>query len=68
TESKYDPQTRSYFSEWQILEALRHDALVVLLAARSMLTGKALSESDVAFLSKAVIRINEVAGYSRRFK
>jgi hypothetical protein len=64
----YDPQTRSYFNEWQILSALQHDAIVVLLAARSMLTGKALPESDIEFLSKAVIRINEAMSYSRRFK
>lgn len=64
----YDPQTRSYFNEWQILSALQHDAIVVLLAARSMLTGKVLPESDIEFLSKAVIRINEAASYSRRFK
>lgn len=68
TESKYEPQTRSYFNEWQILSALQHDAVVVLLAARSMLAGKALPESDIDFLSKAVIRINEAASYSRRFK
>lgn len=68
TESKYDPQTRSYFNEWQILSALQHDAVVVLLAARWMLTGKPLPESDIDFLSKAVIRINEAASYSRRFK
>lgn len=64
----YDPQTRSYFNEWQILSALQHDAFVVLLAARWMLTGKPLPESDTDFLSKAVIRINEAASYSRRFK
>lgn len=64
----YDPQTRSFFSEWQILAALQHDAIVVLLAARWMLTGKPLPESDTAFLSKAVIRINEAMSYSRRFK
>jgi len=68
TESKYDPQTRSYFSEWQILSTLQHDATVVLIAARWMLTGKTLPESDIDFLSKAVIRINEAASYSRRFK
>ena len=68
TESKYDPQTRSYFNEWQILSALQHDATVVLIAARWMLTGKALPESDIDFLSKAVIRINEAVSYSRRFK
>jgi len=68
TESKYDPQTRSYFNEWQILFTLQHDATVVLIAARWMLTGKALPESDIDFLSKAVIRINDAASYSRRFK
>lgn len=64
----YDPQTRSFFSEWQILSTLQHDATVVLIAARWMLTGKPLPESDIDFLSKAVIRINEAANYSRRFK
>ncbi len=64
----YDPQTRSFFSEWQILTALQHDAIVVLLAARWMLTGKPLPESDADFLSKAVIRINEAVSYSRRFR
>ena len=68
TESRYEPQTRSYFDEWKILSALQHDAIVVLIAARSMLTGKALPESDIDFLSKAVIRINEAASYSLRFK
>ena len=64
----YNPQTRSYFNEWQILSALQHDAIVVLLAARWMLTGKALPGSDIDFLSKAVIRINEAVSCSRRFK
>lgn len=68
TESKYDPRTRSYFSDWQILSTLQHDATVVLIAARWMLAGHALPESDIDFLSKAVIRINEAASYSRRFK
>lgn len=68
TESKYDPQTRSFFNEWQILSALQHDAIVLLLAARSMLSGKALPKSDIDFLSNAVIRINEAVSYSRRFK
>ncbi|MDP3280798.1 MAG: DNA primase [Nitrosomonas sp.] len=67
-ESRYEPQTRSYFNESLILEALRHDALVVLIAARTMLTGKALPESDIDFLSKAIIRINEAASFSGRFK
>ncbi len=67
-ESKCDPQTRSYFSEWQILNALQHDATVVLIAARWMLAGHELPESDIDFLSKAVIRINDAASYSRRFK
>ncbi len=67
-ESRYEPQNRSYFNEWQMLEALQHDALIVLIAARTMLTGKALPESDIDFLSKAVIRINEAASYSRRFQ
>ncbi|MBL8499092.1 MAG: hypothetical protein JNL77_00670 [Nitrosomonas sp.] len=68
TESKYDPQTRSFFNEWQILSALQHDAVVVLLAARSMLSGKALPESDIDFLSKAVVRIHEAVSYSKRRK
>ncbi len=68
TESKYDPQTRSYFNEWQILSALQHDATVVLLAARWMLTGKPLPESDVAYLSGAVIRISDAVNYSARAK
>ena len=66
TESKYDPQTRSFFNGWQILSALQHDSVVVLLAARSMLTGKALPESDVEYLSAAVIRIHEAINYSVR--
>lgn len=61
----YDPQTRSYFNDWQILRALRHDALVVLIAAKTMLRGEALAESDVTFLSEAVLRIHEAASYSR---
>lgn len=67
-ESRYEPQNRSYFNEWQILEALQHDALIVLIAARTMLTGKALPEEDISCLSNAVIRINEAASYSRRFQ
>lgn len=65
-ENKYDPQTRSFFNEWQILSALRTDALVVLLAARSMQAGHVLPESDIDFLSKAVVRIEEAVSYSRR--
>lgn len=64
-ESRYEPQNRSYFNEWQMLNALRHDALIVLIAARTMLTGKALPESDVSALSGAVIRIHEAVNYSR---
>lgn len=67
-ETSYDPKTRSYFNEWQILSALQHDSIVVLQAARWMATGKALPESDLDFLSAAVIRINEAISYSRRFK
>lgn len=66
TESEYEPQPRSYFNEWQILSALRHDALVVLMAARVMLNGKALPEEDVSALSGAAIRINEAINYSQR--
>lgn len=62
----YDPQTRSFLNEWQILTALQHDSVVVLLAARWMLTGKPLPESDTDFLSKAVIRIDEAVKYSRK--
>ncbi|SDX38157.1 hypothetical protein [Nitrosomonas oligotropha] len=63
--SKYEPQTRTYFNDWQIINALRHDALIVLIAARTMLTGKTLAESDVSALSSAVIRIHEAANFSR---
>lgn len=66
TETKYEPQTRSFFNEWQILSALQHDAIVVLLAARWMLSGKLLPESDTDFLSKAVVRINDAISYLRR--
>lgn len=65
SDSKYEPQTRAYFNDWQIINALRHDALVVMIAARTMLTGKALPEADVASLSGAVIRIHEAANFSR---
>ena len=64
-ENRYEPQSRSYFHDWQILHTLRHDALVVLIAARTMLTGKALQEADVSALSGAVIRIHEAANFSR---
>lgn len=67
-ETTYYPQTRSHFNEWQILAALQHDALVALIAARMMLEGKTLPESDIDFLSKAVIRINQAVSYSRRVK
>ncbi|NBQ70267.1 MAG: hypothetical protein EBU46_16105 [Nitrosomonadaceae bacterium] len=66
TESKYDRQPRAFLHEWQILSALQHDAIVVLIAARWILTGRALPESDVDFLSKAVIRIEHAISYSRR--
>ncbi|MCP5246046.1 MAG: hypothetical protein H6937_08885 [Burkholderiales bacterium] len=66
TEGRYDTQTRSYFNEWQILSALRTDALIVLLAARSLLAGQTLPISDVTFLSRAVIRIEQATSYSRR--
>ncbi|MBX3616985.1 hypothetical protein [Nitrosomonas sp.] len=68
TECKYEPQARSYFNDWQIIHALQRDALIVLIAARTMLTGKALPEEDVSCLSNAVIRINDAASYSRRFQ
>ncbi|MBK7492119.1 MAG: hypothetical protein IPI17_09130 [Nitrosomonas sp.] len=65
SDSKYELQTRAYFNDWQIISALRHDALIVLIAARTMLTGKALPEADVATLSGAVIHIHEAANFSR---
>lgn len=65
SESKYEPQTRAYFNDWQVISALKHDALIVLIAARTMLTGKALPEADVSALSGAVIRIHEAANFSR---
>lgn len=61
----YNPQPQSFFNDWQIISALRHDALVVLIAAKTMLIGEKLAESDVKFLSGAVIRIHEAASYSR---
>ena len=66
TESKYDSQTQSYFNEWQILESLRFDAMVVLIAARRVLAGGQSTEADIDFLSKAVIRIHEAATYAMR--
>lgn len=65
-ESKYEPQTRSFFNEWQILSTLQHDAMVVLIAARWMLAGQALPKSDVDFLSRAVLRLNDAISYSVR--
>ena len=62
----YDKKTRSCFHEWQILEALRFDAMVVLIAARRVLAGEPSTEADVDFLSKAVIRIHEAVNYSVR--
>ena len=64
-ETRYEKQSRSYFNDWQMLKALQHDSLVVLIAARTILSGKALPESDISFLSSAVIRINEAVNYSR---
>lgn len=66
SESKYEPQARAYFNDWQIIKALQHDALVVLIAARTMLAGKALPGSDIDFLSKAIIRINDAITYAMR--
>ncbi len=54
TESKYDPKTKSYFNEWQILESLRFDAMVVLIAARRVLADGQSTEADIDFLSKAL--------------
>lgn len=68
TESEYEPQSSSYFNEWQILTALQHDATIVLLAARWILTGKPLPESDLEYLSEAVIRIGDAVNYSVRCK
>lgn len=62
----YDPQIRSYFNEWQILKALQFDALVVLIAANRLLAGDSLPEPDVAYLSEAVLRIDEAVNYSAR--
>lgn len=65
SDSKYEPQLRAYFNDWQVLGALRHDALIVLIAARTMLAGKTLPEADAATLSGAVIRIHEAVNFSR---
>ncbi|MDV6345407.1 hypothetical protein [Nitrosomonas sp. Is37] len=66
SKAKYDPQTRAYFQEWQILEALAFDAAVLLIAARRLNEGDKLPEADLEYLSKAVIRINDAVSYSRR--
>lgn len=62
----YDKQSRSSFLEWQLLSALRYDALVVLIATKRLLAGEQSTEEDIEFLSKAVIRIDEVVSYSVR--
>lgn len=66
SKAKYDPQSRAYFQEWQILEALAFDAAVLLIAARRISKGETLPEADLEYLSKAIIRINDAVSYSRR--
>ncbi|SDY68736.1 hypothetical protein [Nitrosomonas sp. Nm33] len=66
SKAKYDPQSRAYFQEWQILEALAFDAAVLLIAARRINEGETLPEADLEYLAKAVIRINDAVSYSRR--
>lgn len=62
----YDKQSRSYFNEWQILQSLRFDAMVILIAANRLLAGDALPDADVTYLSEAIVRIHEAITYSAR--
>ncbi|SDY64043.1 hypothetical protein [Nitrosomonas sp. Nm33] len=66
SKDKYDPQSRAFFQEWQILEALAFDAAIVLIAAHRLNEGDKLPEADLKYLAEAVIRISEAISYVRR--
>lgn len=63
---KYEKQPRLGFSAWQLLNALEKDALMVLIAARMLLSGETLPESDVVYLGEVVVRISEALQYLER--
>ncbi len=60
---KYEKQSRLGFSAWQMLHALEKDVLVVLIAARMLVSGEALPDTDIKYLNDVVIRINEALQY-----
>lgn len=60
---KYEKQPRLGFSAFQLLHALEKDMLVVLIAARMLVSGEALPDTDIKYLNDVVIRINEALQY-----
>lgn len=60
---KYEKQPRLGFSAWQLLHALEKDLLTVLIAARMLVNGEILPQSDVDYLSEVVIQLGEVLEY-----
>lgn len=61
--SSYEIKKRQGFSAWQMLHAIEKDALVVLIAARMLLSGEILPEYDVTYLGEVVVRISEALRY-----
>ena len=61
---KYEKQSRSGFSAWQLLNALEKDLLVVLIATnRYLIEGERPCQSDVDYLAEVCKRINEGLRY-----
>lgn len=59
----YEKQKRIGFSCWQLLHALEKDLLAVLIAAKMLVNGEILPQSDVDYLSEVVIRLGEAFEY-----
>lgn len=59
---KYERQSRHSIHPADALAALAHEALIVLVTARSVASGDALNQSDLDRLSLAVSRISAATG------
>lgn len=59
---RYEKQSCSGFSAWQLMYALKDDLIRLLVVANSMKAVNALSNEDRDFVSSLVIRINEGIG------
>ncbi len=56
---KYTKQSRSGFSAWQLLHALKTDLVRLLIIANDLKKIDALSADDRKFISEVILRLND---------